>query len=107
MIETERYVHILLPNGKKVHFTNKFKYLGSLITPLLNEDSEIEARINKAKSIMGASKYFFDNKDINKRVKSEIYVAGPLNALLWGCESWNLTKQNLNKLTAFHHSAIR
>ena len=98
---------ILLPNGKKVHFTNKFKYLGSLITPLLNEDSEIEARINKAKSIMGASKYFFDNKDIDKRVKSEIYVAGPLNALLWGCESWNLTKKNLNKLTAFHHSAIR
>ena len=56
---------------------------------------------------MGASKYFFDNKDIDKRVKSEIYVAGPLNALLWGCESWNLTKKNLNKLTAFHHSAIR
>ena len=62
-------MYILLPNEKKVHFTNKFKYLGSLITPLLNEDSEIEARINKAKSIMGASKYFFDNKDIDKRVK--------------------------------------
>ena len=56
---------------------------------------------------MGASKYSFNNKDVDKRVKSEIDVAGPLNALLWGCESWNLTKQNLNKLTAFHHSAIR
>ena len=29
---------ILLANEKKVHFTNKFKYLGSFITPLLNED---------------------------------------------------------------------
>ena len=33
---------------KKVHFTNKFKYLGSLITSLLNEDAEIETRIKKA-----------------------------------------------------------
>ena len=57
---------------------------------------------------MGASKFFFDNTDNNKRVKLEIYIAGPLNALLWGCESWNLTKQNLNKITAFHHrSTIR
>jgi hypothetical protein len=35
------------------------------------------------------------------------YVAGPLNAILWGCESWNLTKKNLNKLCSFHHGAIR
>ena len=98
---------ILLPNNKKVHYVNKFKYLGSIITPLLNEDIEIEARIRKAKSIMGASKHFFDNEDVDKRVKSQIYIAGPLNALLWGCESWNLTKHNMDKLMAFHHTATR
>jgi hypothetical protein len=31
----------------------------------------------------------------------------PPNALLWGCECWNPTKRNLNKLRSFHHSAIR
>jgi hypothetical protein len=56
---------------------------------------------------MGALKYFFDNKDINKRIKAEIYIAGPLNALQWGCEAWNLTKDNLNKIMSFHHGAIR
>ena len=56
---------------------------------------------------MGAARHFFDNKDVDKRIKSQVYVAGPLNALLWGCESWNLTKNNLRKLTAFHHRAIR
>ena len=56
---------------------------------------------------MGASKSFFDNKDVDKRIKAQIYITGPLNALLGGCEAWNLTKLNLNKLTAFHHSAIR
>ena len=98
---------LLLPNNKKVHFVSRFKYLGSIITPLLNEDAEIDARIKKAKSIMGASKYFFDNIDVDKRIKTEIYVAGPLNALLWGCETWNLTKDNLKKIMVFHHGAIR
>ena len=55
---------ILLTNNKKVHFVNKFKYLGSIITPLLNEDIEIEARIRKAKSIMGASKHFLITKTL-------------------------------------------
>jgi len=56
---------------------------------------------------MGAAKTFFDNKDVDKRIKAQIYVAGPLNALLWGCESWNLTKRNTDKLMSFHHNAIR
>jgi hypothetical protein len=98
---------IYLPGNKKIHFVNKFKYLGTIITPLLNEDLEIQTRIKKAKSLMGAARHFFDNKDVDKRIKSQVYVAGPLNALLWGCESWNLTKNNLRKLTAFHHGAIR
>jgi hypothetical protein len=95
------------PNGKKVHFIHKFKYLGSIITPLLNEDDEIEARIKKAKSIMGIAKSFFDNRDVDKRIKYQIYVAGPLNAVLWGCKTWNLSKQNLSRLSSFHHGAIR
>jgi hypothetical protein len=98
---------LILPNGKKIHFVHSFKYLGSIITPSLNEDAEIDARIKKAKSMMGIAKTFFDNKDVDKRIKSQVYIAGPLNALLWGCECWNLTKKNLNKLRAFHHGAIR
>ena len=98
---------LLLPNNKKVHFINKFKYLGSIITLLLNKDAETHARIKKAKSIMRASKYFFDNRGVDRRIKAEIYVAGPLSALLWGCTAWNLMKDNLKKTMALHHGAIR
>ena len=55
---------------------------------------------------MGAAKTFFDNKDVDKRIKCQVYAVGPLNALLWGCKSWNLTRHNLDKLTSFHHNAI-
>lgn len=36
---------LTLPNYKKVHYVNKFNYLGSIITPLLNEDTEIDTEI--------------------------------------------------------------
>jgi len=68
---------IILSNGKKVHFISKFKYLGSIITPLLNKDIEIKTRIKKAKSIMGAAKTFFDNKDVDKRIKSRSTLPVP------------------------------
>jgi hypothetical protein len=55
---------------------------------------------------MGYAKHFFDNKDVDQRIKYQVYTSGPLNALLWGCESWNLTKKNLNKLRSFHHGVI-
>jgi hypothetical protein len=53
-----------LPEGKRVHFVHKFKNLGYVITPLLNKDAEVEARIKKAKSLMGTARTFFGNKDV-------------------------------------------
>jgi hypothetical protein len=75
---------LALPNEKKGHFIHKFKYLRSIIAPLLNKDNEIEARMKIAKSIMGIAKSFFDNRDVDKKIKYQIYVAGPLNMVLWG-----------------------
>jgi hypothetical protein len=52
-------------------------------------------------------KHLFKGKDINLRAKALLYIGGPFNALLWGAESWNLSKTNLKKLNAFHQSAMR
>jgi hypothetical protein len=69
--------------------------------------SEINSRIKKAKSIMGAMRHIFDNNNVSRRVKAQISIAGPLNTPLWGCKCWNVTKRNLHKLQIFHHGAIR
>jgi hypothetical protein len=52
-------------------------------------------------------KNFFKGKNIDLRAKALLYVRGRLNVLLWGAESWNLSKHNLNKLNVIHHLAIR
>ena len=51
-------------------------------------------------------KDFFMCRDIDKWVKW-IYAGGPVNMLLWGAESWSITKKILKKLQSFHHSSIR
>jgi hypothetical protein len=52
-MQTEVPEDLTFLDGSRIHFMKSFKYLGSIITPCLNEDSEIEMRIKKAKSLMG------------------------------------------------------
>jgi hypothetical protein len=108
-LTTERSLppDLTLPNNKKVQFTHSFKYLGSTVTTEQNKDTEVKKWINKAKSILGAAKQFFNNKDVDLRTKHSIYTSFMINAALWGCESWNLSTRNKKQLESFHHSAIR
>jgi len=86
---------------------NKFKYLGSLITPCLTENVEIKAWIKKAKSQLGMLKHFFGYKDIELCTKYWINITSRHNTLLWGSQSWNISDANPTTLCSFLHSAIR
>ena len=94
-------------NANAIQFVQNFKYLGSIISNDLKEDMEIKARVKKAWSVIGAMKFVLKNKDIDINTKVFLYTNAPLQALLWGAESWSLSKQNLRTLNVFHHSAIR
>jgi hypothetical protein len=63
--------------SKRIHFVQELKYLGSIITPILNEGAEIESRIKKSWSLIGITKHFFECKNIDIRVKYQVYIAGP------------------------------
>eukprot|EP00978_Attheya_sp_CCMP212_P032226 scaffold124663_cov50-Attheya_sp.AAC.1 len=67
-----------------VSFTKTFKYLGSLITSELN-----------------------DAVDVSLKAKRMIYLAIPINLVLWGVESWALTEASMKKLSVFHTRSIR
>jgi len=43
---------------------------------------------------MGVSQPFFNNKEIDIRTKLNIYTSFIINAILWGCEIWNLSSKN-------------
>jgi hypothetical protein len=61
--------NINLPNKKCIHYTEHFKYLGSLISLELNEHAEIAPHINKAKSLLGIIHNFFSCRVVDLQTK--------------------------------------
>ena len=73
----------ILNNGtNSIHFTNT-------ISSDLTEDDKFEAS-----SQMGIMKHLFNCRDVDRHVKYWVYISGPLNTLLWGAESWNISEKN-------------
>jgi len=50
---------------------------------------------------------FFQNKSVSIHAKKLIFMAIPLNILLWGVESWALTKKLRKKLNVCYRNIIR
>ena len=73
--------------NNNIHYVRKFRYLGAIIADHLTEDAKIEIRIKKAWAQMGMLHHLFKSKDVNRRVKYLIYLAAPLNTVLWGAKS--------------------
>ena len=56
---------------------------------------------------MGALRFYWKSQKVDLHSKYLIYQAIPINLLLWGCESWALTKVLISKLEVFHNRCIR
>jgi hypothetical protein len=50
---------------------------------------------------------FFNDRDVCIPSKARIYDAFITNTVLWGCESWAMTKPIKDQLKKFQHSSIR
>ena len=102
--ETKSFV---ICKNRFISFTKYFKYLGSYISFDLDDIYDINSRIKKANQIMGALKFFWSSENVDINAKYLIYMAVPLNLLLWGCESWATTQESIRKLEVFHMRCLR
>ena len=98
----------ILVDGGFVHFTDEFKYLGSIISEDLTDDADCNARIRAAAGAFGALRSrIFQERRVPTKVKRMAYQALVLNVLLFGCEAWSLSSYMLARLTSFHNRCIR
>ena len=97
----------VMVDGDFVTYCKHFKYLGSWLSYNLCDDHDIDKRIASASKAMGALKSFFGLKQVNLYSKYLIFLAIPINLLLWGWESWALRKDLLRKLERFMMRNIR
>ena len=95
-------------DGGFVHFCTEFKYLGSIITPCLTSDADVDKRIKSASAAFGALRdCVFANRDLGLQVKGRVYVALVLTILLYNSEIWCLREDLLRRLKTFHHTCVR
>ena len=98
---------ILINEFEFFSYCNKFKYLGTIFTPSLKDDLDIQRRINQANGAFATMKRVLCNKDIPATLRIRLYNATVTNILLWGCESWALTEELRRKLEVCHHRFLR
>ena len=88
-------------------YTKKFKYLGSIFTSSLKDDEDIKRRISQACGAFAQAEKVLCNRKLQAITRTRFYEATVVNLLLWGCESWALTKEQKRKLEVCHHRSLR
>ena len=95
-------------NNQELPSTEKFTYLGSVITSSCSLDEEILRRIGLASSAFGRLTHrVFLNHSLSLDTKKAVYQAICLSILLFGCESWALYRHHFRKLESFHGTCIQ
>ena len=76
--------------------------------PCKTIDTEISSRIAKATAAFGRlTKRLWTNRNIRLDTKIAVYKAAVITSLLYGCETWTLTKVHIKRLERFHQTSLR
>ena len=90
-----------------IHFTSQFKYLGSMITPSLTSDLDVEIRIKKASQAFGALRNVVCDRDLKARTRGIEYKVLVATVLLHGAECWAMKDSHVPAITSFHRRCVR
>ena len=94
-------------NNSIVDEVKEFVYLGSKITSDGDATSEVENRIPKARAAFASLRNIWKSSVITIQTKIRIFKSNILGVLLYGSESWKVTKHITNKLEVFQTRCLR
>ena len=88
--------------GEQVQVVNSFPYLGSRVSFDGKSDEEINRRLGLAWGVMSSlGVRVWRSRHLSRRTKVEVFKRLVLPVLLYGCETWTLTKKLRARLDAF------
>ena len=93
--------------GSQLEAVSSFKYLGSTITSRNLIQEEVRLRIAAGTRCSWALDTAFRSRILSRATKTQIYTTIIRPVVLYGCETWALTKQLENKLEIFQRSILR
>ena len=94
-------------NGTAVEDVKEFVYLGSKISQTGGTDEDITARIKKARQAFAILRPVWRSTAISTRTKLRIFGSNVKSVLLYGSETWRVTKSSSNKIQTFINKCLR
>lgn len=93
--------------NENIEDVDDFTYLGSKLSKDGNAESEIRVRIGKANHSFSMLRKTWKSKKIKLKTKLRIFKSNVMSVLLYGCESWKVTKGIAKKVDAFQRKCLR
>ena len=81
--------------------------MGAVISDKGGTEEDIKARIGKATGAFNSLQNVWKSKRIQKNTKLKLFKSNVLSVLLYGCESWKVTKTVTHKLQVFINKCLR
>ena len=88
-------------NGEFISNVEIFKYLGAKTTSYGSDEEEVEARILQALQAHRALKGIWKDKGLSLDIKIRLFKVRVLSILVYGAESWKMTKKIVQKIRGF------
>ena len=93
--------------GKEIKEADSFTYLGSVVSKDGGTDEDIRNRINKARHAFNTLRPIWRATSLSLQNKIRIFGTNVKSVLLYGSETWRVTKTNTNKLQTFINKCLR
>ena len=93
--------------GMILEGVEEFRYLGTIITSENRVEDEVKNRIAAGARCLWALNDIFKSRNLSRTTKLTTYITIIRPILLYGCETWRLTKELERKLLVFENGVMR
>ena len=94
-------------DGEELEEVSKFVYLGGTVTQEGGSDEDIKSRLGKARAAFSKLGNIQRGSQLKMKTKLKIFKSNVVAVLLYGCETWRMTKRDATKLDVFLHKSLR
>ena len=93
--------------GQRYKQTTEFVYLGGAISESTDLDIEIKRRIGAAwASVRKYSSQLYDRRNARLSLKTRLFKAEVMEAMLYGCATWTMRSQDFSSLRTAHYKLL-
>ena len=94
-------------DNEPIQEVDSFTYLGSILDTQGGTDRDVTARVGKARAAFIILKNIWASKQIAMSTKVRIFNSNVKSILLYGSETWRMTKKTLQKIQTFINSCLK